>query len=403
MNRAERFGLFLLGNPILIRNNEFCFRDRCYEETLRMTARYVDKAVVVARTRIAVKGGVVCCRLRDSGAELGVAVPDYGIGGLRGIFRVLRILTSSGIRNALEGLIKQAEFIYVEGGTSVESFVLAWLAAQLGRRLILEMRGSTVLDITYMRHRFGVVGILYLALFRLICVYVRRRCAAGLYIHGDLMVRFPVRGKLRQAISDAYLPENFRGVPRSFTTAARSYLYVGHLEKVKRVDLILQSLYIGFADLPTGWCLDIVGSGPEEGRLRSLTAKLGLTQNVNFHGRVEWRDRLSQFYRSADLFLMASTTEGTSRSLIEAMAFGLPVISTRVGNAPEVLDETVLVPVGDTRTYAAMVVGLANNPARLTKFSKRNWELAQAFHQSTLQAQRQEFWKQAIETSRPIR
>jgi glycosyltransferase involved in cell wall biosynthesis len=396
---TQPFGLFVLANPVLIGGGEIRFGDRCYTETLNQTSTYVHHSLVVARTRHQAKGAGFYTSLHDAGAELALPLPDYGMGGLRGIFRVLEILSSSKIRSSLLKLIKQAEFIYVEGGTSPVSLLIARLAAKSGRRLILEMRGSTVLNPGYMRRRFGLAGMAYLGLHNLISDYVRRYCVAGLYINKDLMMRFPIAGKLRRAISDVYLPKDFGGLPRFFTDHARSFLYVGHLEAVKRVDLILKALHMATADLPEGWRFDIVGSGPEEGSLRSLTDQLGLKQNVTFHGRVEWGAPLARFYRNADVLLMASTTESGPRSLVEASAFGLPVLITHVGIAPELLDKTVLVPVDDTKTYAKMLAGLVNDTARLTDFSHRNWRLAQNFKQSSLQIQRKEFWEQAIQLS----
>lgn len=395
----QPFGLFVLDNPVLIGDGEVRFGDRCYTETLNQTSTYVHHSLVVARTRHQTKGAGFYTNLHDAGAELALPLPDYGIGGLRGIFRVLKILSSSKIRSSLLKLIKQAEFIYVEGGTSPVSLLIARLAAKSGRRLILEMRGSTVLNREYMLQRFALPGLVYMLLQYAFSAYVRRQSVAGLYVNRELMDHFPVAGDLQSAIMRAYLPKGLGMSPRHFEKPVRRYLYVGHLEYVKRVDLILNALGLARGNLPKGWHLDIVGSGPIETDLKNLTARLGLGANVTFHGRVKWGETLFQFYHEAELALMASTTEGASRTLFEAMAFGLPVISTSVGSAPELLDKSFLVPVGELQTYAHSLAQVVNDPEKLTAASKRNWRLAKEFQQSNLEDQRREFWRQAIKLS----
>lgn len=396
---TQAFGLFVLGNPVLIGDGEIRFRDRCYTETLNQTSTYVHHSLVVARIRHQSKGAGCYTSLHDAGAELALPLPDYGIGGLRGIFRVLEILSSSKIRSSLLKLIKQAEFIYVEGGTSPVSLLIARLAAKSGRRLILEMRGSTVLNRVYMLQRFGLSGLAYILLQYAFSAYVRRQSIAGLYINRDLMEHFPVAGNLHSAISDAYQPEDLGTLPRRFEKPVRRYLYVGHLEYVKRVDLIINALGLARGDLPKGWHLDIVGSGPIETDLKNLTARLGLGANVIFHGRVKWGEALFEFYHEAELALMASTTESGPRTLIEAMSFGLPVISTSVGIAPELIDKSFLVPVGDLKAYARSLAEVVNDPEKLTATSKCNWRLAKEFQRPKLEARRRKFWKEAIKLS----
>jgi len=400
MKTTSPFGLFVLGYPVLVRHDGIRFGDRCYAETLSFTREFVPMSMIVARTREHKTSHGFHARLEDVCAKLALALPDYGIGGWQGFLRTFIILTSPTIRRSLRALLEQAEFIYVEGGTSPVAFLTAQIARQMGRCLILEMRGSVVFNRHYMRQRFGLPGLAYQSLHHVFSAYVRRQSVAGLYISKDLMQRYPVAGSLRCEISDAYLPEDFGSAPRHFTGPARRYLYVGHLETVKRVDLILRALHLAREYLPHGWHFAIVGSGPLEADLRALVDQLELGEHVSFHGRVQWGDPIKKFYHQADILLLASTTESGPRVAVEAMASGLPVISTSVGITPELLDESVLVPVGDINTYAHRLAELINDPIRLTEFSERNWRLAQDFQQPILEAKRREFWKQAIEMSR---
>jgi len=400
MKTTLPFGLFVLGNPVLICNHEIRFRDRCYVRTMSLTKEFVPKSLIVARTREHKVLHGFHPPLEDVGAELALALPDYGIGGWRGFIRTFIILTSPTIRRSLKTLVEQAEFIYVERGTNPEAFLTAQIGKQMKRYLILEMRGSVLLNRQYLRQRFGLAGLALLPLHHAFSSYIRKQCLASLYINKELIERYPIVGALKCAISDAYLPHDFWGSPRHFKEPARRYLYVGHLRIVKRVDLIIKALGLACKHLPPRWHFNIVGLGPKESELKNLVDLLRLGDHVTFHGCIQWGQPLVSIYQKADVLLMASTSEGASRSLVEAMAFGLPVISTSVGNAPELLDESVLVPVDDVKTYVHRLIDLVNDPGRLTLFSEWNWRLAQNFRQSILEPKCREFWKQAIELSR---
>ena len=78
--------------------------------------------------------------------------------------------------------------------------------------------------------------------------------------------------------------------------------------------------------------LIVVGSGSEEKKLQHLCKKPGLTEHIFFEG---WQNDLASYYKSADLLLMTSDYEGYGLTIIEALATGLPVVSTDVGVARE--------------------------------------------------------------------
>jgi len=108
-------------------------------------------------------------------------------------------------------------------------------------------------------------------------------------------------------------------------------LSVSRLESEKNLGLALRTLALVRQSFPeTG--LIIVGSGSEEGKLKSLVQSLGLQGAVAFAG---WQDNLSSFYKTANAYLQTSLFEGYGLSLVEAGLSGLPVITTPVGLALE--------------------------------------------------------------------
>lgn len=110
----------------------------------------------------------------------------------------------------------------------------------------------------------------------------------------------------------------------------------------------------------------IVGDGPDEGRLRARVAALGLQGVIHFTG---YRRDMPRIYPAIDLLVLPSRSEGLPNAVLEAMSHGRPVIATRVGGLPEVIEDGVtgvLVPPGDPHALSQAVVTLLHAPARQT-------------------------------------
>jgi len=83
--------------------------------------------------------------------------------------------------------------------------------------------------------------------------------------------------------------------------------------------------------------LTIAGSGPERANLQALVAQLGLGEAVHFAGRLD-RAAMAALYRSADLMWNPSRKDNMPNSVLEALASGVPVVSTAVGGVPYLLE-----------------------------------------------------------------
>jgi len=115
-------------------------------------------------------------------------------------------------------------------------------------------------------------------------------------------------------------------------------LFVGRLIKRKGVDVLLRAFHRAASSTPTA-SLIIVGSGPEEQRLRELQAELSL-QNVFFIDRVA-REEMPQIYASSDVFVLpALYYEIFGNVVLEAMATGLPTICTKVGGMIDIVEDS---------------------------------------------------------------
>lgn len=108
----------------------------------------------------------------------------------------------------------------------------------------------------------------------------------------------------------------------------------------------------------------VAGTGPLENHYREMTRSLGVEQSVRFLG---YRKDIADLMLAADLFVLPSEAEAFGLVLAEALYLGVPVVATRVGGIPEIVDDGVdgvLVPSRDPHALAAAVVDLLGNPER---------------------------------------
>lgn len=84
--------------------------------------------------------------------------------------------------------------------------------------------------------------------------------------------------------------------------------------------------------------LQVLGSGPDEQKIKNLTQELGVIDYVEFLGHVE-PEKIPEYLMAADIFVRPSRSEGLGSSFLEAMTAGLPIIGTNVGGIPDFLKE----------------------------------------------------------------
>lgn len=109
----------------------------------------------------------------------------------------------------------------------------------------------------------------------------------------------------------------------------------------------------------------VVGEGPNRGQIQGLINRLNLHDLVTLVG---YKEHPFPYYASADGFVVTSHTEGGPLSLLEALAHGLPAMSTRVGRAPELLEDdqsSVLVSSSDPENIAQGLLDFASKVSQL--------------------------------------
>jgi glycosyltransferase involved in cell wall biosynthesis len=159
---------------------------------------------------------------------------------------------------------------------------------------------------------------------------------------------------------------------------------VGSMEQMyKGIDLVMAAT----ADLKRKGFdikLTIIGDGRNRRKLEENAKKLNIWENTQFLGNIEHGRKLLQELNTADVFVLASRTEGLPRAMMEAMSIGLPCIGSDVGGIPELLDKADIFPPNNIKALTEKLVEVITEKGRLDRMILRNVEKAKEFRREKL-------------------
>jgi L-malate glycosyltransferase len=147
--------------------------------------------------------------------------------------------------------------------------------------------------------------------------------------------------------------------------------------------------------------LILAGSGPERQALESLTTDLGIADAVTFTGRVD-NESMAALYHSADIMINPSLADNMPISVLEALASGVPVVSTDVGGVPYLVEHektALLVPVQDANAMAGAILLLLNDSARTKQMKKAGIESVQQYTWSNVRGRLLGVYEQVLAES----
>lgn len=181
-----------------------------------------------------------------------------------------------------------------------------------------------------------------------------------------------------------------RSFAERFGTRSPIVLFVGSLgptHRHKGLDVLIPAVAKLRARFPE--ILLVVVGGGDHGRYAELVRRSGVDANVTFAGYVD-DDELPSYFAGADLFCLPSlsTAEGFGMVLAESLACGTPVVASRVGGMPYVVETTgggVLAEPGDVSSLTNAIADLLSAPERLSAMGQRGaTEVARRFSWSSL-------------------
>lgn len=153
----------------------------------------------------------------------------------------------------------------------------------------------------------------------------------------------------------------FSGLQRRRNNKTLNLLAVAYLTKRKGINLLIEA----FAKIQLqnlSLCLTIVGDGPEKESLIKITDSFRVQEKVKFAGFIP-HNQIAKFYTQADIFVSPTLYEPYGQTILEAMAAGLPVVASKVGGIPSMVDDSVgiLVKPGNIEELADALAALINS------------------------------------------
>ncbi len=330
-----------------------------------------------------------------SGTEAQKRMLDYG-----GIFDELHIIIYTmrqGLRD--KGQMTIADNVFVYPTNSLFKPVFFWHAYKIAKKIIIDSRFQISDSVITAQDPFetGLVGWLLKRRFQL---------PLQIQIHADIFSPYfweeSLKNKLRVLLAKFLLPKAdgirvvSERIKNSLVTNRQSlvakitvlpifvdvrkiqnkkpkidlrqkypdykfiFLMASRLTREKNIGLAIEAAQEVVKKYPKTLFL-IVGEGPEQKNLQLLITNYQLRNNVIIE---PWTEDLISYYKIADLFLLTSNYEGYGRTVVEAMAAGLPVIMTDVGLAGELLIDELdggVVPVNDKEALIKTIGELLEN------------------------------------------
>jgi glycosyltransferase involved in cell wall biosynthesis len=236
-------------------------------------------------------------------------------------------------------------------------FPTGWLCYRTRNKLpyIISLRGSDVPG----RHarlvlEYKLLGPLFKAIWTNANLLVA--CSEGLR---QRALRFLSSASI-DVIPNGVELDRFNPVQKKERKDVLRLLTVGRLSVTKRVEMLIEAVErldrdghsVRFA---------IVGGGGMEKQVRQMVIQKGLSHIIDVTGRVA-TENMPDLYNSSDIFISASMQEGMSNAMLEAMASGLPIITTQCEGVEELMaDNGIVVEQADAASIAEAIVNLAQD------------------------------------------
>lgn len=283
--------------------------------------------------------------------------------GLRAVFRLMPYL------RALAAEAQQADVVHVMANSGWAWYLLAAPAVAVARRqrrpTIVNYRGGLAeefLEKSAGRVRNALRG--------------ARLVVPSRFLH-EVFARYGMQAQVIPNVVDTQVFRPVASRPVADVIDAPHVVIARNLEAIYGIDLGLRALAVlrrSHPDLRAS----IAGSGPERASLEALAAELGLTHVVKFTGRLDVPGMVA-LYQSADLVLNPVRVDNTPNSVLEALACGVPVVSTNVGGVPYLVEHestAVLVPPESPEALAEGMTRVLGEPELRRNLVSRGLALA---------------------------
>ncbi|MEX1377735.1 MAG: glycosyltransferase family 4 protein [Eubacteriales bacterium] len=135
-----------------------------------------------------------------------------------------------------------------------------------------------------------------------------------------------------------------------------------------------------------------IGDGSAINQFKSYAEQMSVADEVEFVGRISGKERLMKTMSDCDIMVFPSRSEGLPRSVIEAMAVGLPVLSTPIAGIPELVSKEYLRHPDDAKGFTEILLRLFDNLEELREMSANNVKTAEKYTSAVLEDRRDKFY-----------
>lgn len=177
-------------------------------------------------------------------------------------------------------------------------------------------------------------------------------------------------------------------------------IFVGRMVHEKNIDILLRVVAQVKKHVPDIMML-LVGEGPAEEHLHQLGNELDITDNLKWIGNLNSLESLCDCYCAGDIFLFASRTETQGLVLLEAMALGVPVVSTARMGTVDILADCLgaLVVEESEEEFSMAVLNLLSDEELRQQLSQQGREHASRWSASTMAIRLEEVYMEAVEST----
>lgn len=200
--------------------------------------------------------------------------------------------------------------------------------------------------------------------------------------------------------SSIKLDESFFGSARQYDNLMDREIRLIHVASAINSDIkghsTLLKVVKSLVDSGVNVSLRCIGDGDRRSYYENMAQELGIENHVRFLGLFSNKNDLRNELINSDMMVFPSRAEGLPRVLIEAMAVGLPCLSTPVNGIPELLGGEYLFDPDDVTGFVEIILRLINSPNELEKMSQENIQKAMEYRDIVLQTRRDEFYTKLV-------
>lgn len=138
--------------------------------------------------------------------------------------------------------------------------------------------------------------------------------------------------------------------------------------------------------------IKFIGDSEIKEKYYEIAKEYGIENRIKFTGMLAKKEDIRKELIESDIYVLPTKAEGLPRSILEAMAVGLPSISTPVGGIPELLPKELMVEQSNYIGFANVIEKLIKNTSELERLSKNNIEIAKKYSDDILSKKRNDFY-----------